>query len=225
MFRRLSWIVAILFAFIGGVIIAGVLVTSPELTNSGTVAETGDGPLSSPGAAISGVSGVVLWTVATTMCFGVGFMAMRMSGWLVLGLIPHSRHYHSKTGPPEDDEYEDAYEADEYLDETDAYSDGEPSSAQAPAPSARPMADAVETLVTDESLSEPQTPPEDLSEPQPERSIEEKSALQPGSIPVSVGMSEPRPVSTTRRPRVRIGRGVRSIAAPRRKPRRRRSLR
>ena len=88
MFRRLSWIIGILFAFIGGIVLAGMIVTAPEL--SGPFATSSDGLTASRNDAFSGFPNFVLWMVTTTMCFGVSFMVIRIAGWLIEGLMPHS---------------------------------------------------------------------------------------------------------------------------------------
>ncbi len=73
MFRHLSWMGGTLFSVIGGIILAGMIVTAPELASPA-----------------SGFSSFVLWMVMTTMCFGVSFMVIRIAGWLIEGLMPHS---------------------------------------------------------------------------------------------------------------------------------------
>ena len=90
MFRRLSWIIGILFAFIGGIVLAGMIVTAPELAGPGIVTNS-DGLTPDSNAAASGFPNFVLWMVTTTMCFGVGFMVIRIAGWLIEGLMPHRR--------------------------------------------------------------------------------------------------------------------------------------
>ena len=200
MFRRLSWIVGLVFAFIGGVILAGVFVTSPELFSSGTV-EAGDGSLSRSSGVFTGVSIVVLWGVATVMCFGIGFMAMRMSGWLVLGLIPHTKRHHAKTGHPQDD---NVYEYDEYLDETDENFAESPSVKKSSV-----SADAaIGALVTDAPMTEPENGEDKTSPPGPADKGE--TAPSPVSHATEVGVSEQRAVPTSTRPRVKFGRGGRS---------------
>ena len=96
MFRRLSWVVGVLFGFIGSIVFAGLIVTAPDLAGPGVA--TSGGLVSSPNAPGTGFSGVVLWLVATTICFGVGFMLMRIAGWLIESAIPRHHHRHRTHG-------------------------------------------------------------------------------------------------------------------------------
>ena len=176
MFRRLSWIIGIVFGFIGGVVFAGLIVTAPDLSGLG-IATSANGIISSPNSTSSGFTGVVLWMVATTMCFGVGFMLMRIAGWLIESVIPHHhrRERSSERGNGAIEEYD---------------VDNDP------------------LVEVNETLPEIQTPQMDSSDLVPETCAE--LVVETPEPPAPVAASRPRATKRVDRPRVKIGRGVRS---------------
>ena len=105
MFRRLSWTIGILFAVISGLMVMWVMVVSPELTS------VADGEFLR----------VALLLVAVAMGFGVGFMLLRVTGWVVLSMMPHSRQHSASSD--RDDDYDDDYEDDDYDDDIYEYDD------------------------------------------------------------------------------------------------------
>ena len=197
MFRRLSWVIGVLFAFIGGVVLAIIIVSSPELTSSGTVAEVGNPTTSSSGGTFSGFSGVVLWTVATSMCFGVGFMMMRVSGWLVLSLIPHSQRHRAPSADEADDGYDDYEESDEYVDDH-PIEDDDDRPATAEITSHQDLEPPAEQATEDRSGND------QIEELAPPMCTETESPAEVESMPPSVKTSQ------IRRRRIKFGRGVRS---------------
>lgn len=70
MFRRLSLVGGISAAVLGSVMVAAVL--------------------SRPSSPFSPLLATTMWLVATALCFFLGRLAMRLVGWLVIGILPRS---------------------------------------------------------------------------------------------------------------------------------------
>ena len=185
MFRRLSWVVGVLFGFIGSIVFAGLIVTAPDLAGPG-VATSGDGLVSSPNAPGTGFSEVVLWLVATTICFGVGFMLMRIAGWLIESAIPRRHHRHRTHAPSGNHRDSSGADHDGYDEEYEEQS-----------------------VDVDESSIEPQVVPVEPGDRLPETCTEKVEPLEPPAQ-VEVVASTPRVTKRVDRPRVKFGRGVRS---------------
>ena len=85
LFRRLSAASGFVFAFAAGIILASVMVSSPSVvTESGVVAEASGAGGHAP------VTIIVLWLLCTAMGFVIGWLVMRLIGWCVIGLLPHT---------------------------------------------------------------------------------------------------------------------------------------
>ena len=195
MFRRLSWVVGSYLLFWAASFLPVIIVTTPELANSGLLSPSSNG-LSTDSSA----SGIMLWLVATAMCFGVGFMFMRISGWVVTGMMPASRHRNARAEFTNDEQATDEIVVgaeDHFESSDDQYNDNLPS------------------LSTDDLTDEPGLQAEELVEecakaadlvPLPEARTEDQT------MTVGVGVSEPRSPIRGNRPRVKIGRGARAGA-------------